>query len=322
MLKTDMYVGSPAEELRAGTDRIRCRLDGDDADRYAVTRELRDGGMTDYLALALRFADGGRTWASWTTDAPGGFSEVHTARIESLAPLLAIQIELRSADHILRSLLEVYLGRNAATRVLAGRFRRGTGELSRCAIAFSDMRGFTSFADRRSPHEVVEMLDSFFEAVAGPIQEGGGEILKFIGDAVLAVFPIEGDDPADACRRAFAAAKSALEGVVELNRRRPSPLDLGLALHLGEVMYGNIGSRERLDFTVIGAAVNEASRIESLCKEVGSSLLLSRAFVEGLGAPELVASAGSFTLKGVGRAIEVFTVRSLSPSSRRLSPTQ
>jgi adenylate cyclase len=312
MLSTDLYVGSPAEAIRSGVDRIRLRLDSEEAEVYAVTRELRERGGTDYLAFGIPYADGNRTWASWTTDVPDGFSAGDTARIESIRAFLALHIELRSAEHVTQSLLEVYLGRNAAKRVLAGKFRRGTGELSTCAIAFSDMRGFTSFADQRSPLEVVEMLDAFFEAVAGPIQEAGGEILKFIGDAVLAVFPVE-DDARAACRTAFAAANKALEAVAELNGARAglgaSPLQLGMALHLGEVMYGNIGSRERLDFTVIGAAVNEASRIEGLCKEVGASLLLSSSFVEALGAGDQVASAGTFPLKGVGHAVEVFTSR-------------
>jgi adenylate cyclase len=209
----------------------------------------------------------------------------------------------------MRSLLDVYLGHNAARRVLAGAFRRGGGETIRAAIWSCDLRGFTSMADRLPAAEVVATLDRYFETVCAPIAEGGGEVLKLIGDAVLAIFPISpaAGDEAAACRRALAAAKGAIEGIRRWNEAREEPIGVGVALHLGEVTYGNIGAQRRLDFTVIGAAVNEVCRVEPLCKELGRSLLVTDAFAAQVACRDLVA-LGTRALRGVAEPRALFGI--------------
>jgi adenylate cyclase len=304
------YTANPVALIHTGEDTIRCNLEGPDVARFPLMKTLREGGATDYLMVALVMSDGQRTFISWTTDRPGGFTAEEVALFQGLRPLLALRLELEAAQLAIRSLLEVYLGRNAAGRVLSGQFHRGTGELVPCAIVFTDMRGFTEFADRHSPAEVVEALDRFFEVVAGPIHDEGGEVLKFIGDAILAIFRVDtaaGETPEVVCARALRAGVRAVVAIEASTVK----VRLGMALHFGEVMYGNIGAQDRLDFTVIGAAVNEACRIEGLCKTVGRSLLLSAAFVAALGETGggRTESVGAHALKGVSGPVEVYGVR-------------
>jgi adenylate cyclase len=203
--------------------------------------------------------------------------------------------------------LETYLGANAARRVLTGAFKRGHGEILNTVIWFCDLRGFTSLVDTRPMQEVIPVLNRYFETMAGPVEEAGGEILKFIGDAMLAIFPIDERGPAPRCTKALGAALAALDRVEDLGRDPEWPrLKTGVALHLGEVMYGNIGARSRLDFTVIGPSVNEASRVESLCKEVGVPLLVTGAFQRAAPDAQLV-SLGNHRLRGVAEEVELFT---------------
>jgi adenylate cyclase len=277
LLATPFYLDSPPARIHAGEDEVRCPLAGPEADlRFGVCRDVQALGGTDYLALAVPFRDGRRTFVTWATRRPGGFRDEDLAVLRAVVPVLSLRMELASADLSLRSLLEVYLGHNAARRVLAGAFRRGGGETIRAALWTCDLRGFTTMADARPASEVVATLDRYFETVCAPIAAGGGEVLKFVGDAVLAIFPCDGDDSC-ACRRALEAAKSAIDGVRRYNAERPAdpPIQVGIGLHVGDVTYGNIGAQRRLDFTVIGAAVNEVCRIEPLCKDLGRALLVS-----------------------------------------------
>lgn len=273
---------------------------------YLPLRALKSAGATDYVIFPLTFTDGGRSFLSLATDTSGGFTEGQLAMVRGALPLLALRMELASASYATRSLLEVYLGRNAAGRVLAGAFRRGSIEHLRAAIVFCDLRGFTAQSDARPTDEIVGMLDGFFDVVTGVVEEEGGEVLKFIGDAVLAVFLIgDGEEPRAACERALRSAERVLEGVSKKGLR------LGVALHEGEVAYGNVGGRARLDFTVIGRAVNEAVRTESLCKELGVPLLMTGTFREAVEVPD-ARSLGRFTLRGVSSEVELFTLRRLS----------
>lgn len=221
--------------------------------------------------------------------------------------LIAAQLETQS-------LLEVYLGKNASRRVLEGAFRRGEGEEIDAAIWFCDMRGFTALSDRTPARQVVAILDAYFEVLAAAVEEQGGEILKLIGDAMLAVFPLGADGAAHGCRRALAAGLSALEAVRAWRERSGHNVELGIALHVGRVMYGNIGGRERLDFTVIGASVNEVCRVESLAKGLGVPLLMTAELAAALGRDDVV-SLGFHALKGVGEPREILTIRSLRPSA-------
>lgn len=314
------YLDSPIAAIHRGAGAIRCRLEGPDADlRYPIVRDLRAAGATDYIALPLPFSDGRRTFLSWATDAPGGFTGEHLALLESLAPFVALRLEIASTHHAMRSLLDVYLGKNAAERVLAGGFLRGGGERIFAAIWYCDLRGFTELMDSSSPDDVVRALDRYFDGVGSPIHALGGEVLKFIGDAVLAIFPVAGEPLADVCRRAEEAALRAIAAMETVSAERLAqglaPLRIGVALHVGEVLYGNIGAEGRLDFTVIGAAVNEAVRMESLCKPLGVDLVLADRFAEARGLDGLI-SLGEHTLRGVREPHEMFTLAALPRDGR------
>jgi adenylate cyclase len=254
----------------------------------------------------------GGAWIAFAASDKGGFRDDDLNLLSKIAPLLSLRVQLIAAQLASESLLEVYLGKNASRRVLDGAFRRGGGEEIEAAIWFCDMRGFTSLSDRTPAREVVAVLDAYFEIVAAAVEEQGGEILKFIGDAMLAVFPVGAAGAEQSCRSALAAGLSALEAVRAWRERSRHEVELGIALHLGRVMYGNIGGRDRLDFTVIGASVNEVCRVESLCKDVGVPLLMTNEVAEALGREDVV-SLGFHALKGVGERREILTVRSLKP---------
>lgn len=304
------FQDSPIAALRRGAPAIRVVL-GDGPLPYPICEDLRAQGGTEYFAQPLMMSTGQISYISWATRAPGGFDDAAIDALRGLTPYLAQRIELTSAYHMTRALLEVYLGRNAGRRVSAGAFRRGSGERIDAAIWFCDLRGFTALSDDRTPEAVIGMLDAYFDCVAGAVMAAGGEVLKFIGDAILAIFPIDGDARA-ACRRALAAADQAFAALAAINAEREARgepvLAFGVALHRGQVMYGNIGARDRLDFTVISAAVNEASRLEGLCKSLQITLALSQAFVEAAELTDAV-DLGPQPLKGVRAPLRVFTRR-------------
>lgn len=298
------YVGTPAERLHlSGATSLRCRLEGQVAVPFEMLRRMAEGGATDYLMISLE-PGVGAPWIAFACAGSGGFADAQVELLTALGPLLSLHVRIVAAGFATQSLLEVYLGTNASRRVLEGAFRRGTGTDIEAALWFCDMRGFTELSDRLPPREVVVILDAYFEHVATAIERQGGEILKFIGDAVLAVFPVEAQDPEEPCRRALAAAEDVLAASV---RAGAETMTLGIALHLGRVMYGNIGGRARLDFTAIGASVNEVCRVESLCKELGVPLLVTGEFARALGRDDLV-SLGAHALKGVREPREILTV--------------
>ena len=293
---------SPIGDLTAGKfDELRERLDG--ASRYEVLRELAEKGGTDYLMLLLPFSCGRRGMMSFTSDAPDGFAPGHLELLRAIVPTLALRMELASALHATRGLLDLYIGHNAARRVLGGAFHRGSGEVIRAVIWYCDLRGFTSLVDTSPVHEVLAVLDAYFDCVARPVTAAGGEILKFIGDAMLAIFPIGADGPREPACRALDPAVAALEGIAAMDHR----LQIGVAVHLGEVMYGNIGASDRLDFTVIGAAVNEVTRVEQLCKPLQTPLLFTAAVAAASLDPRR-RSLGHHPLRGVTAPAELFTL--------------
>jgi adenylate cyclase len=306
------FTSSPVARLLAGSPPIRVRLDADEL-RFPICRDLRDQGGTDYYAQGLAFTNGEISYISWATRDRSGFPDESLHALDAIGPSLARRMELESAYHGTQTLLEVYLGRNAARRVFEGAFHRGSGEIIRAVIWFCDLRDFTAMSDRMAVQEVVEMLDAYFDCVAGAVADRGGEVLKFIGDAILAIFPVQAD-ATPACREALDAAVDALEAVERLNERRSGKpaLSVGVALHLGELMYGNIGSAQRLDFTVISSSVNETTRLEELCKVLKVPLMLSDAFVRSLGRDDVV-DLGEHSLKGVSSKVRVFTLDRLWP---------
>lgn len=282
---------------------MRVRLNGAEL-RWEALRELHGEGGTDYFMWPVPSGGPGRPpYFSFTTDAPDGFTDEHLAVIAGLRDPLALHHGICTRELVLRELLTVYLGQNAARRVLAGAFTRGGGEEIRAAILFSDLRSFTELAGARPVKELIGILDGYFEAVAEAVMAQGGEVLKFIGDAVLAIFDADLHGEAGACERALTAAEAALARLAS----GAAGLRVGIGLHFGDVLYGNVGGKERLDFTVIGAAVNVASRVESACKEKGVPLLLTRAVRDRVARPDLRA-LGAASLKGVEAPVELFTL--------------
>lgn len=310
------YVGTPAQRLHeSGAKTLRRRLEPPAEPDFELLRRLAAGGATDYLMVALEEPRFGTAWIAFASRQAGGFDDDDLRMLSEIAPLLSLRVQLIAAQLETESLLEVYLGKNASRRVLQGAFRRGEGEELEAAIWFCDMRGFTELSDRTPPREVVAVLDAYFELVAAAVQEQGGEILKLIGDAMLAVFPLDTAGASDGCRRALAAGLSALESVRAWREQSGLRVELGIALHVGRVMYGNIGGRERLDFTVIGASVNEVCRVESLAKTLGAPLLMTVDVAAALGRDDLV-SLGFHALKGVSEPREILTIRALQPTAR------
>ncbi len=290
----------------------RCLMTGPpDDDQFDIVRDLREEAYTDYLVLALPFSDGSHKAASFATDRQGGFTQSEIDYLHAIRFALAAIMETRYLRHMTQTLMETYVGPVAGSRVLNGNIRRGSGETIRAAIWFCDLKGFTGLSDHLDGEVVIEMLNGYFDVVTGSIEDHGGEILKFIGDAVLAIFqPAAGEPDADgnAAIRALSAAERALVDLQKYNaeeRKQPVPaVEAGIALHFGDVYYGNVGGKSRLDFTVIGPNVNLASRIEGLTRQLDRLLLVSDDFRHIHGGP--FEHLGEFTLKGIDQQCAVF----------------
>jgi adenylate cyclase len=305
------YLDSPVRALYEGAEAIHQRLDlAAPAPReYPVYAELRAEGMTDYVAMPMTFTDGTRHACTWATARPGGFRAADLAALGDLLPALAMATEIRLSRRIARNLLDAYVGRHAGARILAGEIRRGSGATVRAAIWQCDLRDFTTIVERLPRDEVIACLNAFFDTVGAPVEAQGGEILKFIGDGMLAIFPLEEEA---ACHRALRAAVDARRGLASLDpegRWSAGPLRFALALHVGDVMYGNIGTSARLDFTVIGPAVNVAARLQQLAKDLDRDVLISGPFA-GMCACDaaFLEPLGRFPLRGVPEPVEVFAL--------------
>jgi adenylate cyclase len=312
----EMYESSPVKVIHEGAAAVRRRLcDANCAMDFPVLSELKAAGATDYLAMALPFSDGSRHFISWATNSEGGFTADQLEHLVDLMPLICLRLELDHAHLTTRTLLTTYLGPEAAQRVARGTIRRFDYEMINAIILFSDLRGFTEMADTLPPSTVVRVLSDYYETVAEPVRYFGGDIIKMIGDGMLAIFPLTSGAPKEridrtACGAAAAVrrAMTALDTVlIEDLPPRLRTLRAGFALHAGEVFFGNIGSTDRLDFTVIGPAVNEAVRVEALCKELGVPVLTTEAFA-GLECTVDLRSLGRHRLRGVREPKELFTL--------------
>jgi adenylate cyclase len=305
---TSYYLASPMWVLDQGAAAVRRRLDVADPQLdFPILHELIAEGATDYAAMPLHFTSGRAGYITWTSDRPGGFSAADLMQLDALLPLIALRLELEASYEISVGLLETYLGRDAASRVLEGKVRRGEGKRMRAAILVSDLRDFTALADRLPAEQIIEILDLYFDIMVTQVHAHGGEVLKFIGDGMLAVFDVESVGHEAACCRAVHAATAAIQAIARLNEGRDDALRVGIALHLGEVIYGNIGGAGRLDFTVIGRAVNEAARMEELCRTLDRAILTSASFGRGCTCEPLV-SLGQYQLRGIEGAREIFTL--------------
>lgn len=285
---------------------------------FPMMIELAEAGIAEYIAMPMTGGSGYRNAMTVATKRESGFSEDEMATLRRLLDLFALHIERHIALRIASNTLNAYLGETAAAKVLQGSIRRGVGEPMRAIIWVSDLRGFTDLSERLPDAAVIGLLNVYFERFAGAVLAHGGEVLKFMGDGLLAVFPIAapGGEKA-AAQAALSAAQLALAGLDALNTAAPGRLDLvkgwkplrsGIALHEGEVFFGNIGAPERLDFTVIGSAVNEASRVEALQKTLGRSLLITEAAARHLDCA--LDDLGEHSLRGVEGRVRIY-----SPSS-------
>lgn len=283
---------------------------------FPLFEELRSLGATDYLALLTPFGEAECAFerrdgilTSWTSDAPGGFGERHVGALRALQPYLGLVAKLAKHDHTARNVVSAYLGNDAGRRVLEGRIRLGDVEHIPAVIWFSDLRDSTAMAERMPAEAFLRAVNGYFDCTAGAVLEHGGEVLRFIGDAVLAVFPVPANaSPTGAAERALEAARAARQRMRALNELRAGrsleQLTFGLGLHAGELLFGNIGVPTRLEFSVIGRAANEASRLEALTKSLGEPVLVSRAFAEAVQLQWR--SLGTHGMKGVGQGMEVF----------------
>uniref|UniRef100_E6VPZ7 Adenylate/guanylate cyclase n=1 Tax=Rhodopseudomonas palustris (strain DX-1) TaxID=652103 RepID=E6VPZ7_RHOPX len=284
---------------------------------FPIMRDLAAGGYTEYLALPMG-GDRFRHAVTLATTQPGGFSDDHLAQFQRLLTLFGLHVGRHVATRIAINALGAYLGPVAGAKVLSGDIKRGAGEPIRAIIWMSDLRGFTDLSDRLCGNDMIALLNAYFEIFADAVLRNGGDVLKFIGDGLLAVFPL-GDNPRAAGNAALTAAMEAQAGLSRLNLIDPAgvncdgwrPLRAGIALHEGEVFFGNIGAAERLDFTVIGPAVNEASRVEALQKTIGRSILVTAAAANHIDTP--LEPLGDYPLRGVAAPMTI-----LSPAEQRL----
>jgi class 3 adenylate cyclase len=279
---------------------------------------LDPGADTPALDLTLGLDDGARHRLGFASVRPHGFDRAERALLRRVAGLMAMPLEIVVTRQTAATLLATYLGRRSGARVLAGAIQRGDGETIHAVLWYSDLRGFTALSESLPRDRVIALLNAHFERLAAPIKAFGGEVLKFMGDGLLAIFPTEPGGAARACDLALRAARGARAGMAALNSERmaggESPLAFGLALHLGDVMHGNIGAPDRLDFTVIGPAVNFVSRLEALCKDLERPLLISAAFASACA--DALEPLGSYPLPGIAQPAEVFTLAELRSRPR------
>ena len=309
-MSTDEYLSNPIPAVTHTRQPIRRRLcDRGTRVDFPVLHKLRKDGFTDYLIMPLEFIDGEVHAFSVATKRAGGFTDDQVGALQRVMPAVTRIVEILGLTRKARNILEAYLGRHAGRKVLQGRIQRGDTEKLHAVIWFCDLRESTSFADSMGAEAFLAMLNEYFDAVLGPVMDRGGEVLSFIGDAALAIFPVA-QDLADAATRAVTAAMDAISRMRIVNDRREkagsAPLRFGIGLHLGELLYGNVGTRSRITFTVVGAAANEAARIEALCETLDASPLVSEQVASQV--PLEWRSLGRHRLRGVGKPIKVFTL--------------
>ena len=300
------FIGSPFSIIIETESTYRKRLEEPlNKDEHIALHEIKAGGGTDYLGLPLPFSDGNFAIIAYTTVRPGGFDNSDVTQLTRLATMLAPIAEVFSEKRVSRAVTQAYLGNRTGQRVLNGQIRRGDIEQIEAAILMSDIRDWTGWNTRVSGEEALAMANRYFDVICDAIEDNGGEILKFIGDSVLAVFPLEDEslNPSSVCENALAAAKQAVRVADEIDP--PLEVEFGVGMHFGQVHYGNIGSKTRIDFTVMGQAVNTTARIESLCSELNTPVLFSESFAKKLS--ETSIQVGEEVLKGYEISFKVMT---------------
>ncbi|MEC9466461.1 MAG: adenylate/guanylate cyclase domain-containing protein, partial [Myxococcota bacterium] len=309
-LETSAYLKSPIYEAVSTRQTLRVPLVQAVGEPYPVVSELRAAGGTDYGVFPLPGGSGRvNVWSVMTTK-PGGFSEEDWHALQNVTLYLSLVVDYFAVQWLAGVLMQVYLGRRTGQRVLDGQVKRGDGQRIQAALWYCDMREFTKISTQLSSEELIVLLNQYFGYMGDSVRSHQGEILKFIGDAMLAIFPVDESQGGlkTACHQCLSASKHALASLAEWSgSRQHAGLDAirsGIGLDVGEVVYGNIGTPGRLDFTVIGTAVNRVSRVEAMCSKLGESLLATGDFTALLDAP--CESLGNFDLKGISAPVEIF----------------
>lgn len=308
---TELFLRRPATEIYNGASEIRQHLDANNSDtvRFELFTELQRDGFTDYVAWPIQHTWGKRHVVTFATKQHGGFSEFEINYLKDLLPALALASEIRMKNAMARTLLETYVGPHASAEILAGATTRGSGKTVSAAIMICDLRDFTALSDLWPRDDIIEILNGYFDALCAPVEARGGEILKFMGDGLLAIFPLSNPNACADLLQAIGEGQQRMATLnIQLAKSGKSALRYGIGVHVGDVMYGNIGSRKRLDFTAIGPAVNVASRLEELTKVVKRPVLLSSDFVEILGTSRALVDLGSHSLRGLEAPVAVYGV--------------
>ena len=311
--ESERYIGSPLQAIYETHKRVRQRLVDLPEDAHRAYTELAEQGFTDYLALPVLFGEKAEPGAAViiSTKRADGFTEADIESFRRIRDYLAPVVEVHALRHKGQSLIDTYVGKRTGEKVLAGMIKRGDADIINAALWFSDLRNFTQLTENLAPEQVLKMLNDYFEFVCAAVTARGGEVLRFIGDAMLIVFPI--DEKTDARAAAGAALEAALDAqdslatLNHMRRRHGEPeIEFGVGLNVGEVIYGNVGAPDRLDFTVMGPAVNRTARLESLTKELGRDILFSREFADRIDQP--TRSMGEHPMKGVAGLQPVFAL--------------
>jgi adenylate cyclase len=301
------YEKNAVRRVREGGETLRRRLEGGAPSEFPILEELRAFGATEYYALPVPSLFGFSQYvASFATDRPGGFSDSEAADLAFLSRGLSVIADMNSQRKIAENVLRAYLGPQTGLKVLAGKIRRGSGETISAVLWSSDVRGFTRLSEKTSGDRLIEILNEVFDLQAVTIARHGGEILKFVGDGLVAIFPVPTpSDLPEAAARALAAARETQSALsARTSRAGEETIRIAVALHHGEVIYGNVGAAERLDFTVIGPAVNLVSRIEAVAKSLDLPIVVSDDFAEAHGGE--MRSIGMHELRGLDRQHELF----------------
>lgn len=310
---SERYIGSPLASIYETHKRVRQRLDDLPEDAHRAYTELAEEGYTDYVALPILFGEVAEPGAAIiiSTKRKGGFSDQHIESFRRIRDYLAPVLEVHALRHISRSLMTTYVGKRTSEKVLAGMIKRGDADIINAALWFSDLRNFTHLTETLPAEQILVLLNEYFEFVSAAVTARGGEILRFIGDAMLIVFPID-DNMCDqtACNAAIDAAIDAYDTLETLNhqrRRHGQPeIEFGVGLNIGEVIYGNVGAPDRLDFTVMGPAVNRTARLESLTKEFDCNILFSKTFAELIEVPSQF--LGDHEMRGIAGPQPVYAL--------------
>jgi adenylate cyclase len=312
---TDRYIGSPFQQLLETKRSVRQSLCELPENAHRAYTELAEANFTDYYAMPITFSSGLGSAFIVATKALDGFSPCDIKNLKRLRDFFAPSLEVFSLRFLSRSLMTTYVGKRTGEKVLSGMIRRGDADTINAALWFSDLRNFTHLTETLPAEEVFTMLNEYFESVSTAVSVRGGEILRFIGDAMLIVFPISSEvSKKSACNSALEAVKDARATLAVINhfrKRRSQPLiEFGVGLNVGEVVYGNVGAPDRLDFTVMGPAVNRTARLESLTKKLGQDVLVSKDFSDQIDCHTI--SLGLHNMKGIKEPQSVFAVDNIS----------